>query len=168
MRHNRFTTPICLSFVISLAAVAPAFAAPSKATNLCDSATAARVVVATNAYRASLGLPRLQVASRLQAFATAHARDMAASAALTHSSSDGLSFADRARSSTYRFSALRENIAVEGAPFPSGLDANLMQLWRQSPPHDANLRARDISQIGVAVAAGPDGCYASMDLGHPL
>jgi len=29
------------------------------------------------------------------------------------------------------------------------------------------MRAGDISQIGVAVAAGRDGCYASMELASP-
>jgi uncharacterized protein YkwD len=152
----------------SLALAGPASAAVSKASNLCDSATASRVVTETNDYRVSLGLSRLQVAPKLQAFALVHARDMAATAGLTHSSSGGLSFAGRAHASSYRFSAMRENIAVEGAPFPDGLGDNLLSLWRHSPPHDANLRAHDISQIGVAVAAGPDGCYASMDLGKPL
>ncbi|MEO9176834.1 MAG: hypothetical protein ABI317_15080 [Gaiellales bacterium] len=41
-------------------------------------------------------------------------------------------------------------------------------MWEHSAPHDANMRATDISQIGVAVAAGSGGCYASMDLGSPL
>ena len=34
--------------------------------------------------------------------------------------------------------------------------------------HDANMRARDVTEIGVAVAPGRNGCYASMELGKPL
>ena len=138
-----------------------------RATNRCDTATAARVVTATNAYRASLGLRPLRRARSLDRFAAAHAQDMAVHDVLTHSSSNGLSFAQRARGSAYRFQAMLENVAVEGAPLPNQLGSNLLSLWRHSAPHDANLRAPRVSQIGVAVARGPGGCYASMDLGEP-
>jgi uncharacterized protein YkwD len=157
----------CVPLVASLTLAVPAFAAPSRATNRCDSTTAARVIVETNAYRASLGLSQLTVAPKLQRFAKSHAIDMAQGAALTHSSSDGLSFAERAHASNYRFFTMLENIAVEGAPFPTELGSDLVQLWKASPAHDTNMRSRDISQIGVAVAAGPNACYASMDLGKP-
>ena len=40
---------------------------------------------------------------------------MAAHDVLTHASSSGLSFAERARDSDYRFQAMLENVAVEGA-----------------------------------------------------
>jgi uncharacterized protein YkwD len=149
---------------------APALAAPARAvraTNRCDAATASRIVVATNHYRASLGLQPLRPAPQLVRFAAAHARDMASHDILTHASSGGLSFAERARDSDYRFSAMLENVALEGAPLPNQLGTNLLSLWRHSAPHDANLRAPRVSQIGVAVARGPHGCYASMDLGQP-
>jgi uncharacterized protein YkwD len=168
MRNTTHRFATLLTLVCSLALAAPALAAPAKATNLCNASTANLVVSATNDYRASLGLPRLHVVSKLTVFATTHVRDMATSNVLTHSSSTGLSFAARAHGSNYRFTTMRENVAVEGAPLPQQLGTNLLTLWRHSPEHDANLRAADISQIGVAVAPGPDGCYASMDLGKPL
>jgi uncharacterized protein YkwD len=168
MRYNRHIIATCLVLGATLAGSAPALAAPSRATNLCNAATAARVVTATNQYRSSLGLPQLQVTPKLVVFASLHARDMASHAVLTHSSSTGLSFSQRAHGSSYRFSSLRENVAVEGGPLPTNLGFNVFDLWRHSPPHDANMRAKDVSQIGVAVSAGPGGCYASMDLGHPL
>lgn len=167
MRTPGLAVLVCAALGCSLAAGAPALAASSRPTNRCDSTTAAQVVVETNAYRASLGLSRLAVAPKLQRFAKAHAIDMARSAGLTHSSSDGLSFAERAHASGYRFFTMLENVAVEGAPFPSELGSDLLQLWRASPPHDSNMRAPEVSQIGVAVAAGPEGCFASMDLGKP-
>jgi uncharacterized protein YkwD len=153
--------------LVSIAFATPALAAPSAALKGCNAAAAARVVVATNDYRASLGLPSLRVVPKLRAFAIQHANDMADSAILTHSSSDGMSFAERAHSSSYRFTSMRENVAVEGAPLPDELGPSLWSLWRHSPEHDANMRARDITQIGVAVAPGRDGCYASMELGSP-
>jgi uncharacterized protein YkwD len=168
MRNYRFHLVTTLALVISAAFVQPALAAPSRALSGCNSAAAAKVVVATNAYRASLGLSHLTVVPKLSEFASVHANDMAENAILTHSSSSGQTFAERAHSSTYRFRSMRENVAVEGAPLPVSLGPNLWSLWRHSPEHDANMRATDVSQIGVAVAAGRNGCYASMELGGPL
>jgi uncharacterized protein YkwD len=168
MRCNRHILTTCLVLGSTLALSSPAFAAPSRATNLCNAATAANVVTATNQYRSSLGLPELQVTPKLVAFASLHARDMASHNVLTHSSSTGLSFSERAHDSSYPFETMRENVAVEGGPLPMNLGFNVFDLWKHSPPHDANMRAKDVSQIGVAVSTGPAGCYASMDLGHPL
>lgn len=168
MRHYHQLLPVCLVVVTCCAFAAPALAAPSVPANGCNATTAAKIVADTNDYRASLGLSRLSVAPKLSAFAKVHSLDMAANANMTHSSSDGLSFAQRARASSYHFQTMRENIALEGTPLPRLLGSDLMTLWKNSAPHDANMRATDISQIGVAVAPGARGCYASMDLGKPL
>jgi uncharacterized protein YkwD len=167
MRNYRFNLIFSLALIVSAAFAAPALAAPSLTLAGCNAAAAAKVVVATNQYRESLGLSQLTVVPKLSAFAVVHANDMADNAILTHSSSSGMSFAQRARSSNYRFTSMRENVAVEGAPLPSALGPNLWNLWRHSPEHDANMRATDVSQIGVAVAAGKNSCYASMELGSP-
>jgi uncharacterized protein YkwD len=156
-----------IALVASLAVAAPAMAGRSRAHAPCNGTVASRVVVVTNVYRASLGLPGLKVARSLSAFAAAHARDMARNAVLTHSSSSGLSFAQRAHASSYRFTTMRENVAVESGRLPAALGPNLWSLWRHSPEHDANMRARDVTQIGVAVVAGRTGCYASMVLASP-
>jgi uncharacterized protein YkwD len=168
MRCNRHILITGLALGATLALSSPALAAPSRATNECNAAAAAKVVTATNEYRSSLGLPQLQVTPKLVVFASLHARDMASHSMLTHSSSTGLSFSERAHDSSYRFETMRENVAVEGGPLPVNLGFNVFDLWKHSPPHDANMRAKDVSQIGVAVSPGPAGCYASMDLGHPL
>jgi uncharacterized protein YkwD len=168
MREHHHKLAFCLVAIASMALAAPALAALSVPTNVCNSVTAATVVSDTNDYRASLGLPRLTMTPKLNEFAQIHARDMASSDNMTHSSSSGLSFAQRARTSSYRFRTMRENVAVEGAPFPQGLGSNLVLMWRHSAPHDANMRATDVSQIAVAVAPGQHGCYASMELGKPL
>jgi uncharacterized protein YkwD len=168
MRFNRHIIATCLVLGSTLAISSPALAAHSRATSLCNAATAAKVVTATNQYRSSLGLPQLQVAPKLVVFASLHARDMASHSVLTHSSSTGLSFSERAHDSSYSFETMRENVAVEGGPLPTNLGFNMFDLWKHSPPHDANMRAKDVSQIGVAVSGGPAGCYASMDLGHPM
>jgi uncharacterized protein YkwD len=168
MRKYPYILIAALSLIVSAAFASPALADPSSAMAGCNAAAAAKVVVATNQYRESLGLPRLTVVPKLSAFAVEHANDMADSATLTHSSSSGMTFAQRAHSSSYRFTSMRENVAVEGAPLPTALGPNLWSLWRHSPEHDANMRATDVSQIGVAVAPGKNGCYASMELGSPL
>lgn len=167
MKNSRLVFLLASAALASIAFAAPASAAPSAAMKGCNPAAAARVIVATNDYRQSLGLPHLKVVARLSAFANAHASDMADSAILTHSSSSGMTFAERAHGSSYRFTSMRENVAVEGAPLPASLGPSLLSLWRHSPEHDANMRARDVTQIGVAVAPGKGGCYASMELGSP-
>jgi uncharacterized protein YkwD len=167
MRISRLRLAAAIALISSLAFAAPSLAASSRAMKACNGTVAARVVVVTNAYRASLGLPRLTVVRTLSAFAAAHARDMARNAILTHASSTGLSFAERAHASSYRFTTMRENVAVESGPLPPALGPNLWSLWRHSPEHDANMRARDVTQIGVAVVAGRKGCYASMELASP-
>ena len=168
MRNHRLPLIASIAVLSFLAFAAPALSAPASAMRGCNAAAAARVIGATNEYRATLGLPRLTVVPKLSAFAVTHVNDMATSAVLTHSSSTGMSFAERAHSSNYRFVTMRENVAVEGAPLPSAVGANLWKLWRHSPGHDANMRARDVTQIGVALAPGRNGCYASMELGGPL
>jgi uncharacterized protein YkwD len=167
MRNYRFNLIVSLALTASAAFAAPALARSSAVMPGCNPAAAAKVVVVTNQYRESLGLSHLTVVPKLSAFAVEHANDMADNAILTHSSSSGMSFAQRARSSNYRFSSMRENVAVEGAPLPAPFGPNLWNLWRHSPEHDANMRATDVSQIGVAVAPGKHGCYASMELGSP-
>jgi uncharacterized protein YkwD len=167
MKSFRFILIPAIALVASIVVAAPASAAPSAAMKGCNATAAAKVIVATNDYRESLGLPQLAVEPKLRAFAVTHANDMAQNSILTHSSSTGMSFADRAHSSSYRFTSMRENVAVEGAPLPDSLGPNLWSLWRHSPEHDANMRARDVTQIGVAVAPGKNGCYASMELGSP-
>jgi uncharacterized protein YkwD len=167
MRSRRFPCITSIALIASLALAAPALAGSSRASTACNGTVASRVVIVTNAYRASLGLGHLKVVPTLSAFAAAHARDMARNAILTHSSSAGLSFAQRAHASSYRFTTMRENVAVESGPLPAALGPNLWSLWRHSPEHDANMRARDVTQIGVAVVAGRTGCYASMVLASP-
>ncbi|MDQ1422424.1 MAG: hypothetical protein QOJ52_4386 [Acidimicrobiaceae bacterium] len=168
MRNHRFRLLLPLALLVAVATAAPALAARSIAMRGCNATAAARVVEATNQYRESLGLSQLKVVPKLSAFAVAHARDMAVNATLTHSSSSGESFAERAHGSGYRFTSMRENVALEGAPLPASLGPDIWTLWRRSPAHDANMRALDVTEIGVAVAPGRYGCYASMELGNPL
>jgi uncharacterized protein YkwD len=167
MRYIRSPLVASIALTASIASGTPALAATTPGLEGCNAAVAARVVAATNDYRTSLGLPTLKVVAKLRHFAVEHAGDMAASAILTHSSSGGMSFARRAHSSSYRFTSMRENVAVQGGPLPAGLGPRLWSLWRSSPEHDANMRARDVTQIGVALAPGRNGCYASMELGSP-
>jgi uncharacterized protein YkwD len=167
MRNFRTSLVASIALAASIAFPAPAPAAPSRALTGCNAAAAARVVVATNGYRTSLGLPSLTVVVKLRAFAVEHANDMADTSILTHSSSNGMSFAERARSSSYRFTSMRENVAVESGPRPDSVGPSIWTRWRRSPEHDANMRARDVTQIGVAMAEGRNGCYASMELGSP-
>ena len=61
MRNYRFNLIVSLALVASAALATPALAAPSRILLGCNPAAAAKVIVATNAYRASLGLSQLRL-----------------------------------------------------------------------------------------------------------
>lgn len=106
-------------------------------------ATAA-IDAATNAYRASLGLPALATRSELEALALARAREVAAQGFLSHPTDWSRFFAAIPGCE----SAVGENLAyyTAGAE-PAGWPVSA---WVKSPSHDANLR-RDWDWQGSAV-----------------
>jgi uncharacterized protein YkwD len=114
-------------------------------------ALCARVVLAHNRIRAEAKLPALAVSPKLEAAASAHARDMANRGKMTHKGSDGSDPFDRIAAHGYKYRRAGENVAV--GYFTT---ERLMKGWMDSPHHKKNILG-SFSQIGVACATAPDG-----------
>ena len=110
------------------------------------------MVELTNRYRVAWGLPRLRVSTRLQAAAEWLARDKARHG-FNKSHYDSLGRWPDERFADFDYDPAdgwTENLASG-----SGSAAEVMEAWRQSPYHDANLRKRDARVIGVGAALNP-------------
>jgi uncharacterized protein YkwD len=124
-----------------------------------------QIVDYTNQLRAQNGLPPLTVSGQLTAAAQIGANNEAATNMMSHLlyGVPEPSVEARAEEVGYNYSALGENLTT-GAP-----DVNaVMQSWINSPAHKANLLNPLYTQIGVAVAYGPNGVgYAVQVFGAP-
>jgi len=115
---------------------------------LAPTGTVASIQSETNAYRAQLGVQSEGWSVNLADSAAGQARYMAAVGVLFHSDLAVV---------LGKFPDLRtcgENVGV-GPASMSG--AQMVDAWRASPSHDANLRNPAFSMTGTAVAFGPDG-----------
>jgi uncharacterized protein YkwD len=104
-----------------------------------------------NRERVAQGLAPLHWNANLAAAAHAHALLMAQHNTLSHQFSGEAPLQDRARSAGARFTEVAENVA-EG-PSAEMIHAS----WMHSPPHRANLLDPELTDIGIAVAAGAPG-----------
>lgn len=88
--------------------------------------------------------------------ATNHARDMATVNFFSHTGSGGLSVADRADSTGYRWRAVGENIAAG--------QNNLSQAhlgWLDSPGHCRNIMSNNYTEVGAACVYGSESDYGN-------
>jgi uncharacterized protein YkwD len=145
--------PASLAFLLAAALLLVAVAAAGSATAATrttrQAETAARVVHAINALRASYGLPRLRVNDELADAARAHSLEMASLGYFSHLSADGSTFGQRVRrwyTVTSHWSA-GENL-VWGRPRIGGM--RVVQLWLASPPHRANLVSPGWREVGCS------------------
>ncbi len=113
---------------------------------------AARLLALVNAYRQAHDLPALAVSDALTAAAAAHTADMAARGYFAHTSPEGGRLEDRLAAAGYRFRFAAENLAG-GQETP----AEVLQSWRDSPGHDANLLSPAARAAGAAYLPNPDG-----------
>lgn len=94
--------------------------------------------------------PALEPDARLRQAARAHALDMAEREYFAHDAPDGRSPFDRMREAGFRGCAMGENIAA-GQP-----DAQaVIESWRDSPGHCANLLSPNFERIGVGYRPDP-------------
>ena len=104
---------------------------------------------ATNfaALRTGAGLDRLVPDAGLTRAAQAHAQDMETNSYFSHTGLDGSRPAARARAQGVCYSLLAENIA-------NGVttEAEVVEIWRASPPHRANMLARTANSYGLGRA----------------
>lgn len=112
----------------------------------------AQLLAAVNADRARHGRAALSASPQLERLAQDLACDNARRGRLSHTTADGRGLA--ARIAGYAHRGVNENIA-QGPATPQGA----VDLWRQSPPHRRNLRARAMRDFGGGVARGADGGY---------
>ncbi|MET0210499.1 MAG: CAP domain-containing protein [Burkholderiaceae bacterium] len=99
--------------------------------------------------------------------ADGHAKDMAAKNYFDHTSQDGRSMADRINATGYAWSSIGENIAAGQTTVES-----VMNGWRDSPGHCANLMSASYQHVGVSCqsAAGSTNTYRTywvMNLAKP-
>lgn len=120
-----------------------------------------QVIQLVNAQRAKAGCRALKVDLRLVRAAQAHSIDMARRRYFSHTTPDGITFAQRIRAQGYTGSRIGENIA---AGYPTA--AAVMTAWMKSPGHRANILNCRYTVIGVGSAiGGPYGYYWTQDFG---
>ena len=110
-----------------------------------------------NDHRAMSGLGPLSVSSSLSAAAAYHSIDMAEKAYLDHTMLDGTSVQQNMQNFGYQGGAYGENIAA-------GTDTAgaAMNIWENSPEHNANMLNGSFGAIGIGRAyddASPHGWY---------
>lgn len=137
-----------------------------------------RIIDMTNSYRASKGLQRLTIDSRLTAAARYQADYMARTGIYAHVNDDGRTVADRAHAAGYYFSIIAENIHMYDPDIRRTLgisrEYSLSELaqyffdgWKVSPGHNQNMLLTSVRHIGVALARASSGeVYAVMVLGN--
>lgn len=121
------------------------------------------VVQWVNQERQSRGLDPLRPTATLDAAAEQHGCDMAVRGYFSHKRAGGPSMGDRAKANGYRFRKIVENLA-----YSRNASVNsAAQIWRNSPPHWANVLAPDMKDIGVAVTTDGGRIYWVMKAARP-
>jgi uncharacterized protein YkwD/uncharacterized protein YraI len=116
-----------------------------------------------NDYRAASGLSPLSVSASLSSAAAYHSVDMAANSYLDHTLSDGTGVQQNLTNFGYDGGTWGENIA---AGTQTAQDA--MQIWQNSPEHNANMLNGQFGAIGIGraySAESPYGWYWTTDFG---
>ncbi|MEV6495420.1 CAP domain-containing protein, partial [Actinoplanes sp. NPDC051633] len=110
------------------------------------------VVSLVNAERATAGCAAVTREDRLTAAARGHSADMAARGYFSHTTPEGVEFATRITNAGYVWRTAGENIA-KGYRTPE----QVMTGWMNSAGHKANILNCAFRDLGVGVAAAPDG-----------
>jgi hypothetical protein len=135
-------------------------------------ATRAGVVDANEAanlisqYRATKGLGPVTVDATLMKIAAVHSQKMAASNTMSHVLPGEGNFMRRITAGGFQPSMAAENVAAGQKSLAEVLDS-----WRKSPGHNANLLLPNVSKIGIALSIAPDSRYKTwwtLDLGEWL
>ncbi|MEV7422365.1 MULTISPECIES: CAP domain-containing protein [unclassified Streptomyces] len=125
-------------------------------------ATAAEIVVLTNAERTAAGLRPLAGDARLAVAAQDHCADMAARAFYAHTSPEGLQPWDRAAAAGAAHRGIGENIACG-----QRTAREVVRGWMDSPGHRANILKPDFTHLGTGFAGGgPSGTYWAQVFGQ--
>jgi uncharacterized protein YkwD len=107
-----------------------------------------------SAYRKSRGLPPVTVDPTLTRIAAAHARRMASADKMAHVLPGEGSFQQRLAAGGFQASMAAENVAAGQKSL-----GDVLESWRKSPGHNANLLLPNVSKIGIALSIAPDSRY---------
>ena len=119
------------------------------------------IVAGTNDFRRENGRGAVAIDARLEAAAHAFAKLMAATGKLSHEA-DGRNAGERMVAQGYRYCMYAENISYQysSAGFETGkLASLLLEGWKESRGHRANMLKGDAVHIGVGVARSPANGY---------
>lgn len=112
---------------------------------------AAEVIALVNQYRSQNGLGALTSQSQLTAAAQRHSQDMGCNYFMSHYGTDGSDPYSRIVASGYPVNWWGENVAA-GYSTP----AAVMEAWKNSPPHNANLLGPNFTEIGIGYVNNPN------------
>jgi uncharacterized protein YkwD len=159
--------PIVLTALIASLVLIPwstaARGGPDDKSPASDDVIIAELLAAHNKVRAGEKLPPLELEDSLTRAAMAHARDMADHSQLSHEGSDGSDPKTRIKRTGYRYKDMGENVAAGQQTV-----GDVMRSWIESPHHRENILG-NFTQLGGAVATGPDGRrYWCVDFGRPM
>jgi uncharacterized protein YkwD len=120
-----------------------------------------------NTYRAQHNLPALKPSDTLNQAAAWLSVDSAQRGVSSHIDSRGRDTGQRLRECGFAWTAYRENIYYAYPPGSSGASAQgAFTWWQNSPSHNANMLASDVTLVGVARACNSSTCYWTLDLGN--
>lgn len=120
--------------------------------------TETAIVAMTNAFRQDHGLGRVAPNRELAAAARWFAEYLAKTGKFAHEA-DGREPQQRAAAHGYKYCMVGENLAMnlDSRGFTSDrLASEVIEGWKKSPPHRRTLLEAGMTEIGVAIARGPD------------
>ncbi|MFJ8815147.1 CAP domain-containing protein [Amycolatopsis thermoflava] len=129
----------------------------TKSTPRADTSLAGQVLALVNAERTAAGCGPLSTDSRLATAAQKHSDDMSARGYFSHTTPEGVSFADRIKAAGYP-SPGAENIAKG-----STTAEQTMEMWMNSDGHRRNILNCSYTKLGVGVAKS--GWYWTQNFG---
>lgn len=130
----------------ALRAAAPVQTATTQTTaaSVCSGAFITQFICLLNEYRASQGVAKLSYSGALASVAVTHSTWMNSTGTFSHTGANGSTFTDRCEAAGVN--CYGENLA-DGAKSAQ----NLLDMWKASPSHNANL-LRPFRSIGLGVA----------------
>jgi uncharacterized protein YkwD len=107
-----------------------------------------------NEYRSSKGLSALSLDSHATAAAEILVKDMANHDHMSHVGPNGADLQKRLTMAGYHYKVAAENVSVGQRSF-----AQIVEGWKQSPPHSRNMLLADAKHMGIAYEYKPDTKY---------
>lgn len=103
-----------------------------------------------NSYRAENGLPPLRLNPQLSQAAQAHSQDLSGNDRISHFGTDGSDTLERVRRAGYNPRLTAENVATGQGSLQEVIDG-----WKNSRDHNANLLLADAEEMGMAMVHNP-------------